>query len=129
MILVAHEDEAVARTVAGVLRFGEGWTSGTTDDVEQVLSLVRKETPDLLLISDGFGYFFPILHTTTCEVVQQIRRDPAIADLPIVILCYEGKAASKASNLGCTPLIVPVDPDELLAAIRRLIPTSVLPVA
>ena len=112
-----------------MLKFGEGWTSVTTDDVDQVLSLVRTKKPDLLLISDGFGYFFPILHTTTFEVVQQIRRDPSVARVPVVMLCYEGKAASKASNLGCTPLIVPVDPDELLATIRQLMPASVPPIA
>lgn len=129
MILIAHEDELLGRSLAALLKFQAGWATSIVNDAEQILPFLQKEKPGLLLISDGFASFFSTVHAYSLQVMRAIHLEPALADLPTVMLCHGAEDAAKASALGCTPLIIPADPEEFFATVRTLVPALAAPTA
>ena len=94
----------------------EGYLCITAIDGEQALGKIRAEMPDLVLldvnmpVKDGF------------EALQEIRSDPAIAHIPVIILTaarLEPMDMQYALNIGADDYITkPFDRRELLARIR-----------
>ena len=94
----------------------EGYGCLTAADGAQALTTIRAELPDLVLldvnmpIKDGF------------EALQEIRSDPAIAQIPVIILTaarLEPMDMQYALNIGADDYITkPFDRRELLARIR-----------
>lgn len=83
-------------------------------------SAVPAKRKTTVAVHLGRVYFFSTGQAYSFRVIQAIRRQPAVADLPTVMLCHGAEDAATASALSCTPLIIPVDPDELLATIRTI---------
>jgi signal transduction histidine kinase len=94
----------------------EGYVCITVSDGEQALAMTRAEMPDLVLldvnmpVKDGF------------EALQEIRSDPAIAHIPVIILTaarLEPMDMQHALNIGADDYVTkPFDRRELLARIR-----------
>ncbi|MGB8213818.1 MAG: response regulator [Anaerolineales bacterium] len=94
----------------------EGYVCLTALDGEQALIKTRTEMPDLVLldvnmpVKDGF------------EALQEIRSDPAIAHIPVIILTaarLEPMDMQYALNIGADDYVTkPFDRRELLARIR-----------
>ncbi len=94
----------------------EGYICLTASDGEQALAATRAEMPDLVLldvnmpVKDGF------------EALQEIRSDPAIAHIPVIILTaarLESMDMQYALNMGADDYVTkPFDRRELLARIR-----------
>jgi DNA-binding response OmpR family regulator len=114
-------NEAVAKAVAHVLRTREGLASDIVTDVDEVMPLVRQQKPKLLILSDGFGYHFPMLNTSSFDLVEEIRNDQELAGLPVIMLCYLPNEMFRASKLDCTPLAEPFLSEELTTLVRRVL--------
>ena len=94
----------------------EGYICFTASDGEEALAATRAEMPDLVLldvnmpVKDGF------------EALQEIRSDPAIAHIPVIILTaarLESMDMQYALNMGADDYVTkPFDRRELLARIR-----------
>jgi CheY-like chemotaxis protein len=94
----------------------EGYVCLAASDGEQALATLRAEMPDLLLldvnmpVKDGF------------EVLQEIRSDPVVAHIPVIILTaarLEPMDLQYALNIGADDYVTkPFDRRELLARIR-----------
>jgi len=94
----------------------EGYVCISVSDGEQALAAARTEIPDLILldvnmpVKDGF------------EALQEIRADPAIAHIPVIILTaarLEPMDMQFALNTGADDYVTkPFDRRELLARIR-----------
>jgi signal transduction histidine kinase/response regulator RpfG family c-di-GMP phosphodiesterase len=94
----------------------EGYICLTAFNGEQALAVTRAEMPDLVLLDvsmpekDGF------------EALQEIRSDPAIAHIPVIILTaarLEPMDMQYALNIGADDYVTkPFDRRELLARIR-----------
>ncbi len=94
----------------------EGYVCLTAADGDQVLAQMRSEQPDLVLldvnmpVKDGF------------EALQEIRSDPAIGHIPVIILTaarLDPVDMQSALNMGADDYVTkPFDRRELLARIR-----------
>jgi len=114
-ILVA-DDRSDNITLLSRYLENEGYICLTADDGEQALARARAEMPDLILldvnmpVKDGF------------EALQEIRSDPAIAHIPVIILTaarLEPMDMQYALNIGADDYVTkPFDRRELLARIR-----------
>lgn len=125
MILVAHENELHAKIFAHVLMKFGGWAVTTLNDADQLLPRLRKQRPDLLLISDWFGHAVWSLDPSSYDLVRMLRHDPTFADLPILMLYHGMKQAQKATEVGCTPVSVDIHPEELIETVQRfLVPSA-----
>lgn len=118
-ILIVDDDRVTRQTLANLLT-AEGYAVSLGDDGEQAIALARELLPDLLILDillpgkDGY------------EVCRALRRDPLLAEVPIVLLTALDDRASRIRGLEVGAddfLSKPFDRVELLArvgAITRL---------
>ncbi len=88
LIIVADDDPDILEAVTTVLE-SQPYTVVTADDGQQCLELARRRPPNLLILDllmprmDGFA------------VIRELQRDPATADLPILVLTTVVEDASR----------------------------------
>ena len=115
-VLIVEDEETLARTLADKLR-GDGYTAITAHDGEAGLDRVREEHPDLLVLD----IMLPKLDgLSLCRIV---RRDPATAHIPIIMLTARGTEVDKIVGLesGADDYIVkPLALGEFLARVRAV---------
>ena len=109
-----------SRTMRGMLRMAlgaAGFEVTLAEDGVDGLEKLGGIEPDVIISDinmprlDGFGF------------IEEVRRDPARAGVPILVLTTESAAELKdrARSLGATGWIVkPFDEAKLVAAIRRV---------
>ncbi len=116
-ILFADDDEALREMVVAALRAGGHEVRPVASGTEALLEL-RRSTPDLLLLDyrmgtpDGF------------EVCRQVKADPRLSHLPVLILTGEGKLEDRLQGFDAGAddyLGKPFDPRELLARVGALL--------
>jgi signal transduction histidine kinase/DNA-binding response OmpR family regulator/serine phosphatase RsbU (regulator of sigma subunit) len=116
-ILVA-DDNADMRAYLARLLTEQGWQVDTVADGAAALGAVEENPPDLLLTDvmmpdlDGF------------ELLARLRREPATAALPVVVLTARAGQAHSAEllNLGADDYVVkPFDAADLIARIRATV--------
>jgi PleD family two-component response regulator len=132
-ILLAEDDEALRRMTSMVLSSAGHEVRGVPDGT-QALEELRREAPELVVLDyrmgdpDGF------------EVCRRIKRDPATAHLPVLILTAQGRIEDRLGGFDAGAddyLAKPFDTRELLARVGALLrqarrgldrnPTSGLP--
>ena len=111
-ILVAEESTAHRRLLIATLRKG-GLGAVPADTGEEALRLVRTDPPDLLLLDanlaglDGF------------EVLAELRKDPALSGIPVIMLRGEGEESLRAFQSGAVDCVTfPMSADEVLSRVR-----------
>ncbi len=125
--ILVVEDNPIARKMVGVTLRAEGWKVLEAEDASQALSLAREEVVDValvdLLLPDADGV----------DVARRLRALPGGAELPILAVSgfvsrFEQGDAVNAVFTGS--LIKPVEPEQLIAAIRpflALAPLATIP--
>ncbi|MFH0790191.1 MAG: response regulator [Candidatus Omnitrophota bacterium] len=78
-ILVADDDKVTLKLVEHSLT-NAGYDVVFTEDGNQVIGLVKKEKPNLILLD----IFMPGMHGT--EIGQALRNDPEAKNIPIIYL-------------------------------------------
>lgn len=115
-VLIVEDEENLARNLAEKLR-AEGFTVFTSGDGEDGLERVRGEHPDLIILD----IMLPKLDgLSLCRIV---RRDPATAHIPIIMLTARGTEVDKIVGLesGADDYVVkPFGLGELLARVRAV---------
>jgi diguanylate cyclase (GGDEF)-like protein len=111
------DDEPIMMDVVQAFLEDAGYTNFLiTEDSTQALDLMLKERPDVLLMDlfmpgkDGF------------ELLTDIRRDPSLRYLPVIVLtaASDGDTKLEALELGATDFLSkPVDPSELKLRLRN----------
>lgn len=113
------DDHAVNREfLATVLKHG-GFAIVEALDGWSAMELARAEHPDLIisdiLMPSGDGY----------ELVQALRREPALADIPVIFYTAhfnEREALSLARACGVRQVLTkPADPEEVLSVVQGLL--------
>jgi CheY-like chemotaxis protein len=116
-VLIIEDDLLIVKMVGLQLKQA-GYQVLTAANGFQGLRMARSEAPDLILLDlmlpglDGF------------EVLNQLRSDPLIADLPVVIISAKAGQADMemASRIGANGYLVkPFRAAELLSIIRSLL--------
>lgn len=116
-ILVADDEPDLLAVMKDTLEH-EGFEVSTAGDGQEALDIIRKDVPDIAIMDlmmprkNGF------------EVCKELREDPLLEHLPLIILSASTGKASKVEglDLGADDFITkPVDVAELLARVRMIL--------
>jgi CheY-like chemotaxis protein/anti-sigma regulatory factor (Ser/Thr protein kinase) len=113
LIVVADDDRTVRDVVARFLE-REGFSVALADGGQQALRLVRELHPDAITLD----VIMPDLDGWT--VLAAIKGDPALADIPVVLLTIVDEK-NRGYSLGAVEYLVkPVDREKLTQTLRRI---------
>jgi DNA-binding response OmpR family regulator len=127
-ILVVEDEETLRETLAYNLE-EEGYQVLTAEDGERGLELIRAQRPDLVVLD----IMLPRLDGLA--VCRLVRKDPEIANIPIIILTARGTQGDKMVGLdsGADDYVTkPFGLGEFLARIRAVLrraPSAMSPAA
>jgi DNA-binding response OmpR family regulator len=119
--VVLVEDEV---NIAEAIRFllsNDGWRVQTIANGESAVEVIRNAAPDLVMLDvmlPGKSGF---------EILEELRSDPALADLPVLMLTARGQSRDRemAEKAGVSRFMTkPFSNSELLDAVRALSGTS-----
>jgi len=119
-ILIVDDEPNILDLVRFTLEDAEVRVVEASDGVE-ALALARRLRPDLILLD----VHMPRLDGL--EACRQIRRDPALAQTPIVMLTAAGQEADRARGREAGAdeyLTKPFSPLALLALVEALVPET-----
>lgn len=111
-----------SRTIRQQLRFTlekSGYTVVEAEDGLDGIAQLKSNLDTAAIISD-----VNMPNKGGLEMVEDIKKDPALAHVPVMMLTTEGAAdlISKAKALGCKGWIVkPFKPDQLVIAMSKLV--------
>lgn len=113
-ILVADDDQLVHTAFSEILAFS-GYTVVSAWDGDEVVTKVREERPDLILLDIMMPKRNGIL------VAQDLKADPKTSAIPIIIVT--GLSGTPAAQVTKAEMYLqkPVRPNDLLDAVRRLL--------
>ena len=119
-ILVVDDEPSIVDLVRFTLEDGDVRVVEASDGAE-ALVLARRIKPDLILLD------VQMPRLDGLEVCRQLRREPAFAHVPIILLTAAGQAADRARGLGAGAdeyLTKPFSPLALLALVEALVPET-----
>ena len=119
-ILIVDDEPPILDLVRFTLEDAEVRVVEASDGVE-ALTLARRERPDLILLD----VHMPRLDGL--EACRQMRREPALARTPIVMLTAAGQEADRARGREAGAdeyLTKPFSPLALLALVEALVPET-----
>ena len=116
-MLLVEDDPALAELVSW--HFGrEDFTVRQTPDGEEALLLAREATPDIVLLD------WMIEGISGLEVCRRLRRTPATANVPIIMLTARGEEGDRVRGLetGADDYVTkPFSPRELVARVNAVL--------
>ncbi len=117
-ILIIEDDKFLRELISQKL-MKEGYDVCEAIDGEEGIKQVQKENPDLILLDlilpgiDGF------------EVLSQIKKDPVLAKIPVIILSNLGQKEDieKGINLGADDYLIKAHftPNEIIEKIKDVL--------
>jgi DNA-binding response OmpR family regulator len=116
-ILIVEDDRDIAELIRHYL-VRAGHTADVLSSGTEVLPRVRSRRPDLLVLD----LMLPGQHGL--EVCQALRREPATADLPIIVVTARAEEADRVAGLELGAddyLTKPFSPKELVARVGALL--------
>ncbi len=117
-VLVVEDDRVTAELLRYVLT-EEGWRVHVASTGSEALRVMRSVSPPALVLTDLL-----VPQVGGFELVRAVRATPGWADVPVVLLTAHWSRACESDALRAgadAAYAKPFDPDELLAAVRRLV--------
>ncbi len=119
-ILVIDDDFASRRVLQLVLT-RNGYAASLAEDGPDGLRLAKAVHPDLILLD----FFMP--GEDGFEVLAQLKADPELRDVPVIIftVLVREESERQALAMGAAAYVTkPFDVDEVITCIRRILPPS-----
>lgn len=116
-LLLVEDDEALAELLEFRFR-REGYHVRATGDGDEALLLAAEDIPDLIILD------WMIEGTSGIEVCRRLRRDPATANVPIIMLTARGAEDDRICGLDTGAddyLTKPFSPRELQARVSAVL--------
>ncbi|MBM3505255.1 MAG: phosphate regulon transcriptional regulatory protein PhoB [Alphaproteobacteria bacterium] len=119
-ILVVEDESPLVE----VLRYNlelEGYRVSVATDGREAIERVHGDPPDLVILD----WMLP--EQSGLDVCREIRRDPLVKTLPIIMLTARGEEADRVRGLGAGAddyVVKPFSPSELLARVRAVLRRS-----
>lgn len=116
-ILIVDDEPNIVLSVEYLLK-REGFEVQTAGDGQAAIEMLAQSRPDLMILDvmmprkNGF------------EVCTEVRADPALSDLPIILLSAKGREAeiAKGLSLGASAYITkPFSTHELVNKVKELL--------
>ncbi|HEX5064317.1 MAG TPA: response regulator [Kofleriaceae bacterium] len=117
-VLIIDDDPMVQHLLRGHLESEEFRVVSAQDGVEG-LTLAREVRPTVIILD----IHLPRLDGWT--VLGEIKGDPALASIPVIMMSVEEQRARGFSFGACEYLVKPVEPDRLVTVVKRaLLPSD-----
>ena len=113
------DDSSVIRKVARRILEGLDFQIVEAEDGAKALDACKRAMPEAVLLD----WNMPVMDGIT--LIQNVRKDPAHKNKPILMLTTEGLASKKQEGraAGATGWIVkPFDPEKLLQTVAKVLP-------
>jgi two-component system alkaline phosphatase synthesis response regulator PhoP len=117
LVLVIEQEFRTRRQVCDQLERAD-FRVLTASDAEVGMNMIRHENPDLLVLDAGLSCH------AGWTMTQQIRLEPSLASIPILLMTPSGRERTFAEslNLGADDYVSkPFNPRELVARVRALL--------
>jgi DNA-binding response OmpR family regulator len=117
VVLIVDDDPLLIALVQHKLT-SRGYTVATASDGEAGLECARALSPDVIVLD----IMMPVLDGRS--VLQRLREDPRLSDVPVVMLTAHAREEDIVDllQLGASDYLVkPFSPEELAARIGRLV--------
>lgn len=117
LIIYAEDDDIIGELVQHVL-IDAGHALGVVGDGKEVLAVLARRKPDLLILDIGLPSM------TGSDVLETIRRHPELYDLPVLMLTARQGAGDEAIarfSGASDYLRKPFQPEELVYRVNRLL--------
>jgi len=115
-VLVIDDEELNLKLVALMLA-GEGFRVITSTSAEEGLELLRRETPNVILMDIRLGGMDGL------EATRRIKADPTYASIPIIAVSAYAMEEDRvrAAHAGCSHYLTkPFSKKDLLETVKRL---------
>lgn len=124
--ILVVDDEADVRTYLGRMLQEHGYTCASACDGEQAMAAVKAQMPDLITLDMSMP------NKSGVRFYSELKKDPALAHIPVVVVTgITGQGGPKDAETFLSTrsqfpapdafIAKPVDPEELTAAISKLI--------
>lgn len=116
-VLIAEDEPSILEALSFVLQRA-GLSIGTVTDGDAVVEAVRNGRPRVLVLD------IMMPKRSGFEVLKQIRGDPAIRDLPVLVLTAKGQQQDRrvAEELGADRFVTkPYANAEVVDSVRELL--------
>ena len=118
LILVVEDDKFMRSLLMNKIQ-KEGFQAEGVSSGEEALEFVKTKTPNLMLLD------LILPHMDGFEVAQQLKKDPRLSDIPILILSNLGekKDIDKAQEIGVAGFLIKANftPSEIIKKIHDLL--------
>ena len=113
LLLVVDDDPSIRETLADILH-DEGYTVMTAANGQDALSSLRASAaqPCVILLD----LMMPVMSGP--EFYDAMKLDPALADIPVVIISADGNARRKVASMGGEFIAKPVRIETVLSAVE-----------
>ncbi|MEM0924432.1 MAG: response regulator [Planctomycetota bacterium] len=115
-ILVVDDESIMVDVITAHLNRAGLWNVYGTSDPHEVVSLLPRESPDLLLVD------LSMPNMSGNELIQSVRRNPEMSQLPILVVTgnLDPAVHRRAISLGASAIITkPIKPEKLLQAVSE----------
>ncbi len=118
-VMVVDDDPLMQQLVAGQLE-PAGFKVVAVEDGVNALRIARESKPQAILLDihlprlDGWS------------VLSQLKSEPALANIPVILVSVEEQRARGYSLGACEYLVKPVEPDRLVEVVTRTLGTVAL---
>lgn len=119
-ILIADDEPNIVISVEFLLK-REGYSVSVAGDGEEALAKIRSDCPDLVVLD----VMMP--RKTGFEVCQEVRSDPALKQLRVLMLTAKGRDTEVAKGLALGAdayMTKPFSTAELVAKVKELLARS-----
>jgi CheY-like chemotaxis protein len=112
-VLIVDDDESTRQALQMILEANGFRTAGAANGRE-ALNYLRRNPPPRVILLD---LMMPVMNGWEFRTLQ--RRDPALADIPVVVFSAVGDIEEEAALIGAAhSLHKPIDPDQLVNTVR-----------
>ena len=112
-ILMIEDEPNIAEAVRFILS-REGWQVGLHSDGAGGIEAIRAAQPRLVILD------LMLPNRSGSEILADLRRDPALADTPVLMLTARGQAGDAAAGADAM-LTKPFDNADLRDQVRRML--------
>jgi DNA-binding response OmpR family regulator len=120
-VLVVEDEDNIALAIEYIVT-REGWDHDRVANGGEAVHRIRETRPDVVLLDvmlpEVSGY----------EICRQVREDPALGTVRILMMTARGSGAERAKGLqhGADDIVLkPFDMKDLRTSIRKLLPQEV----
>ncbi|MBZ5715064.1 response regulator [Nannocystis pusilla] len=118
-VLVVEDDKDIRETMGLVLE-GEGYEVVTAPNGKEALQLLQTGLRPCIVLLD---LMMPVM--SGWELREQMLRDPAMADIPTIVITGDTRASQRMAQLQATACIAkPFEISDLLAVVAEAAPRA-----